>query len=132
MLSTTEPQPERGQSLVIFALALPVLLGFAALAFDLGQIQLDRRSEQNAADAAALAGARYIASDVPKAKDEAMRIAYQNGLGAGSTYASSGLTNPANSSKVTVSVPPGPESAFAGRTGYIEVQIGIKRSSLFA
>ncbi len=43
-----------------FALLLPVLLGFAALAVDLARIQLTKVELQNAADAAALAGARAL------------------------------------------------------------------------
>jgi uncharacterized membrane protein len=37
-----------------------VLLIVAALAFDVGSMYLERRDQQNAADAAALAGARYV------------------------------------------------------------------------
>lgn len=47
----------KGQVLVIFALALVGLLGFTALAIDGSMIYSDRRYAQNAADAAALAGA---------------------------------------------------------------------------
>jgi uncharacterized membrane protein len=53
-------QQERGQVLVLFAGGVVVLLTVAALAFDVGMMLLERRDEQNAADAAALAGARYI------------------------------------------------------------------------
>jgi hypothetical protein len=50
-------QYERGQVLVIIALALVGLLAFTALAIDGGMVYSDRRHAQNAADAAALAGA---------------------------------------------------------------------------
>ena len=43
-----------------FAGSVLVLLTVAALAFDVGMMLLERRDEQNAADAAALAGARYV------------------------------------------------------------------------
>ena len=46
--------------LVLFAGALVTLLIVAALAFDVGVMVLERRDQQNAADAAALAGARYV------------------------------------------------------------------------
>ncbi|MDQ3345305.1 MAG: pilus assembly protein TadG-related protein, partial [Chloroflexota bacterium] len=46
---------ERGQVLIMFALALVVLLGFAGLAIDVGRLVAERRHVQNAADAGALA-----------------------------------------------------------------------------
>jgi len=128
--SITERSRERGQTLPLFALAIVVLLGFAALAFDGGQMLLDRRTEQNTADAAALAGARYVPTSAAQARDEAMRIAYQNGFGAGPTFASSGVTA-TDGTVVTVKVPPGPESEFAGQAGYVEVQVGNTRPSIF-
>ncbi|WP_041464052.1 pilus assembly protein TadG-related protein [Pelodictyon luteolum] len=53
-------QSERGGAAILFALTLPVLLGFAALAVDLARIHLTRVELQNAADAAALGGARSL------------------------------------------------------------------------
>ena len=47
----------RGQSLVIVAVSLIVLMGFAGIAIDVGNMMLTRNELQNAADAAALAGA---------------------------------------------------------------------------
>ena len=51
---------QRGVVAILFALCLPVLLGFAALAVDLARLNLTKVELQNAADAAALAGARSI------------------------------------------------------------------------
>lgn len=48
---------QRGQVLIIIMLALVGLVGIAGLAIDGGNTYLDRRSAQNAADSAALAGA---------------------------------------------------------------------------
>jgi hypothetical protein len=48
----------RGQSLVIVALLLVLLIGMLALSIDGGNWYWNRRNAQNAADAAALAGAR--------------------------------------------------------------------------
>jgi hypothetical protein len=130
LLSITDRSAERGQTLPIFTVAILVLLGFAALAFDGGQMLLDRRTEQNAADAAALAGARYVPTSASAAIDEAMRIAYQNGYGAGPTGTSNGV-QAANGTTVIVNVPPGPESVFVGQPGYIAVQIRSTRPSIF-
>ena len=54
---------ESGQILILLALGIVALLGFTALAIDGGAIFFDRRSAQNAADAAALAGAYELAHD---------------------------------------------------------------------
>lgn len=56
---------ERGQILVLFALFLVVLIGFAAVAVDLGSYLKVRRDYQNAADAAALAGAPFLVGNTP-------------------------------------------------------------------
>jgi hypothetical protein len=48
---------QRGQALILIALAMVGLVGFAALAIDGGNIFSDRRHAQNAADTAALAAA---------------------------------------------------------------------------
>ena len=49
-----------GQVLVLFALGLVALLGAAGIAFDAGRFLMERRSLQNAADAAALAAANSL------------------------------------------------------------------------
>lgn len=141
LLSTTERA--RGQTLVIFALSLVVLLAMAALAFDIGQVLLAKRAQQNAADAAALAGARYIAASDCKlnpsltnaacapAVAAALKIAQLNGYGDGATNCVSGCMS--GSPKVTVKIPPGPEAVeYNGVPGAIEVQIGSRQSSIFA
>src|SRR4051794_16597888 len=54
--SVVRKQP-RGQALVTMAVSLVVVLGFIGLAIDVGMMMLARNELQNAADAAALAGA---------------------------------------------------------------------------
>ncbi|MCI0344251.1 MAG: pilus assembly protein TadG-related protein [Chloroflexi bacterium] len=51
---------ERGQVIVVFALAITGLLAAAGLAFDIGRFYSERRFLQNAADSAALAAANSI------------------------------------------------------------------------
>ena len=51
---------EHGQAIVILALAMIVLLAFAALAIDGGNAYVNRRRAQNGADAGALAGAHEL------------------------------------------------------------------------
>ncbi len=77
---------QRGAVAVWFALLLPILLGFAALAFDLTRLHLAKVELQNAADAAALAGARFLTpppnNSIPynwsAASDSAMAFAQHN------------------------------------------------------
>lgn len=52
-----KPHSQRGIVIIWFALLLPLLLGFAALAIDVARLNLAKVELQNAADAAALAGA---------------------------------------------------------------------------
>jgi hypothetical protein len=58
---------EKGQAIVYLVLGLVVFLGFVALAIDGGMVLADRRHEQNAADAASLAGGGKIAINLTKA-----------------------------------------------------------------
>lgn len=57
---------ERGQAVVLVAIALVALLAITGLAIDGGQLFATRRAAQNAADAAALAGARELAQIVSR------------------------------------------------------------------
>ena len=55
---------ERGQVLIITAVGMVVLLGIAALVVDLGFSWMMRRQQQNAADPAAIAAARYLRDEL--------------------------------------------------------------------
>src|SRR5450830_1091808 len=82
---------ESGQILVLLAVGFVALLAFVALAIDGGSVYLDRRSAQNAADAAALAGAydlaRYPKMDTAtltsKIKEDSCNRARDNHYGTG-------------------------------------------------
>ena len=56
---------DRGQILVLFVLFVVVLIGFAAVAVDLGSYLKVRRDYQNAADAEALAGSPFLVGSSP-------------------------------------------------------------------
>ena len=60
MSKTHSRTSESGQALVLLALAFIILLGSAGLAIDAGMVYTERRRAQNAADAAAMAGAFTI------------------------------------------------------------------------
>jgi Flp pilus assembly protein TadG len=55
-----KPENERGQTLVIFALVLPVLVLFAALAVDVGFAYMTKAKLSKAVDAACLTGMRNL------------------------------------------------------------------------
>lgn len=120
MSSTTKRATERGQVLVLFAGGLFTLLVIAALAFDVGMVLVERRDEQNAADAAALAGARYVLTDTTQATAAARQIATANGF-----------SNGTFSQVVNVYIP-AIHGRYAGLPGFIEVQIQNTRPSIFA
>ena len=71
---------EEGQVLVLMVLALGVLMGMAALAIDVGMVYEERRDLQNAADAAALAGAQELPSSPELAVARARTWASNNGI----------------------------------------------------
>jgi Putative Flp pilus-assembly TadE/G-like len=110
----------RGQALAIFALSLTAVLGAGALAFDGGLLILERRDQQNAADAAAMAGARFVTSDKVEARRVASLIAADNGF-----------VNGSGSQVVQVNVPP-TTGQFATWPNAIQVKIKNTRPSILA
>ena len=64
---------QQGQTLVLVAVALIVLVIFAAIAVDLSNGYVHRRTAQNAADAAALAGARELARQLNEYREQPWR-----------------------------------------------------------
>jgi len=72
---------EKGATMITVAIAIVVIFGFAVLAIDLSMIQLAKTQLQNAADAAALAGALILytsGGNQSVATAEAIRIAGLN------------------------------------------------------
>jgi hypothetical protein len=72
---------EKGVSAIIVAIAIVVIFGFAVVAIDLSLVQLTKTQLQNAADAAALAGAIILYTtdgDQAAATDEAITVAGLN------------------------------------------------------
>jgi len=105
---------EHGQTLVLTALCLGAMLGFVALATDVGVMFHSRRNMQIAADSAAVAGALdYLYNgSVTTAKTAAQ-----------SASTSNNFTNGTNGAVVTVNIPAlsGPN---AGVAGFVEVIVG--------
>jgi hypothetical protein len=118
-MSKAKRHTERGQSILILAIAFVGMLGFASLAIDGGLLYTERRRAQNGADAAALAGAlAKIYGNNP------YTAAY--GRAADNTYDNDGVQN-----WVEVYTPPihGP---YAGNSEYVEVIITSRVDTVFA
>jgi hypothetical protein len=124
-----------GQVIVLLAGGLATLLIVAALAFDVGMVLVERRDEQNAADAASLAGARYAqvtdtfsgtcpasgASSGLASVDAACTIARTNGF-----------DHDADANEQINVYTPALHGRYTGLKGFIEVQIDATRPSIFA
>src|SRR5437762_11250033 len=70
---------DRGQTLVVVALLLTMLLGFVGLAVDVAWYELNLIRMQRAADAAALAGVVYLPGNPTAANNAALEESTQNG-----------------------------------------------------
>lgn len=111
-----------GQMLVIFALCLVAIVAMTGLVIDGGLTYVQRRDQQNVADAAAIAGAyAYVnSSDQSSAAPAAQAAAAANGFTAGvdgvTVNASSTMVNGALNVTVTVTKPH--RNYFSGIVGF--------------
>src|SRR5579864_7928076 len=92
---------ERGQSLVLIVVFLTALLGASGLAIDVGYWYQQRQAVQNAADAAALAGASELPVGFSTAQSTANSEYTKNGK-AGDLVTVTNTTDLANNDSVTV------------------------------
>ncbi len=117
---------DRGQVLVIFAFGSIGILAVAALVFDVGQNLFERRKQQDAADASALAGARWMTT-IPCRAGESVATcpeAYSAALALATTHGYA-------ASQITINIPPA-SGPFAGYPGHLQVAIDANRGSYFA
>ena len=108
---------EAGQALLLMALSMIVLCGFAGLGIDMGYLRFMKRQMQSATDSAALAGAAEVGyGDVTTAAD--------------ADAATNGFTNGVNGAAITVNNPPtsGPKQ---GNSQYVEVLISQQQPTFF-
>src|ERR1700758_366242 len=61
MMRKMRRNKQAGQALVLTSTALVVLMGFVGLGIDMGMLRYQKRLQQTAADAAAIAGASNLA-----------------------------------------------------------------------
>lgn len=110
---------QRGQALPFVAICITVLLGFTALAVDVGFLRFQQRLQQSAADSAALAGAMELSVGSTTFASSALNESASNG------FANGGNTT------VTVNNPPasGPN---AGKSNAVEVILTVNHPSFFS
>jgi Flp pilus assembly protein TadG len=124
---------ERGAIAIMAGLSAAVLVGFTALAIDVGSWQVAQRSMQGAADAAAYsAGIAYNNNDGTKLVTQAGGITAALGyVGGASVLNSPGVQNAATLVTVTVNQPPksGPNT---GKATAIEVIIQQPQPRFFS
>jgi hypothetical protein len=101
---------ESGQTLIFVAVSMTVILGFLAMAADVGTLLHDRRNLQIAADSAAIAGA----------VEEKVSLVTGDIQASGQTASTqNGFTNGANGVTVTINTPPA-NGPHTGAAGYVE------------
>jgi len=122
---------EAGQALVFTAVALVVLMGFAGLGIDMGVLRYERRLQQNAADAAALAGASNLGQGGVTSGAQAASAMnnFTDNTGGGAC-----VTPPTNLavSSVTVTVCNGPSTGpHKGDANYVEAFVTAGQPTYF-
>lgn len=118
--ASPEATGERGQIIVLFALALVAIVAMVGLVLDGGGTFAQRRDQQSAADMAALAGANdfLINNDAGAATTRARAVAASNGF----THGANGVTvdvsiATSNGAEVTVVINGQHRNGFAGVVG---------------
>ena len=129
---------QSGQTLIVAAVCMVVLIGFLGLAIDAGQLRYQKRQLQTAADAAALAGALELAYCGGTLNCTALQAASKNALTENGFTGSAALTNcaPGTSTtlEVTINNPPCALSTDpnTGKGGYVEVVLSQPQPTFFA
>lgn len=124
---------EKGQTLVLTAVCMAGLLGFMALALDVGVLYHTRRDAQTAADAAAMAGALdflYNQSS-SSAQTAGCTAAGKNGITGNCTASASDGSCTGTSTQICVNVPPktGPNTTSSGT--FVEAIVMVPQNTIF-
>lgn len=108
---------ENGQTLIMVAVSLSIVLGFVAFATDLGVVLHQKRLAATAADSAAVAAAKYLNASSAVAIKAGQNAAAANGF--------------TNGGGVTVTITPSPTSgAFTG-SHYVRATVSQSVSTIF-
>ena len=118
--------------MVVAALSLTVLLGFAGLGIDMGMLRYERRLQQSAADAAALAGASDICPGCTGYKAAAQNAAAANGFTSAFDELSDCESSTAAIGTICVDVDSSPDTGpHKNDTNYIQVRIAKVQPTYF-
>ena len=135
------PERERGQILVVFAIALIAIIGMVGLVLDTGSAFAQRRNEQNAVDLASMAGANAylncigctVAQRTTAAQNAAVAAATRNGY----TNGTNGVTLPtptvtllASGARVTVNLTAAHPNTFARVLGINTWNVSVTASAI--
>lgn len=110
---------QRGQSMLLVVIALPVLLGLAAFAVDAGYLRYEQRIQQTAADSAAIAGAWQLVNG----SDPTSAAQFASGK--------NGFTHDGTNVIVTANTPPA-SGAYEGNTNAVEVIVKASHPAFFS
>jgi Flp pilus assembly protein TadG len=129
---------DAGQALLFTALALGVLMGFAGLAIDMGMLRYEKRLQQTAADAAAIAGASNLsyggvtsgAQNASAANGFADTSGNTGTCTTSSSPGSCGCPNTVGCVTVTVNNPPA-SGPHTGNSNYVEVLVSAVQPTYF-
>jgi hypothetical protein len=141
MTVSSRARDDRGQVLIITAVALIVLLVIAALVIDLGFSWMLLRQEQNAADPGSVAAARFITYPDPNgppvydavgAHTAACAYAISNGIFEASNTSCNTTLDPDHAT-LTVKYPPDASAGppWTGAQGYVQVIISKRHDAFF-
>ncbi len=130
---------ESGQAVLLAAVGMAAILGFLALAIDVGQLRYTKRQLQMQADAAAIAGALELGACAGTANCSALQSAAQGALTENGVSTSSLVTNCGTPSAtgVTLSVNNGPCALGStdpnqGNPAFVEVVLTKQQPTYFA
>ena len=114
---------DRGQILVMAIILIPVCLGAAAMAVDIGVMWAVEAKLRTVADASALAGGQALV--MGQSNSEASTAA--TSIASANAYTAFGQT-----STVTINIPPTAPSAFAGQDGCVQAVVTFNQPALFS
>ncbi len=133
------PSRQHGAVVIIVAICLTVLIGMLALVLDLGHLYIGKTELQNAADAAALSGAKELNGTllgVQRAKSVACDVGGLNKYDLNSIKVANSSGTPATCSNLTISVGSNPDatvgidsitsSVAASNKSFLKVETGSR------
>jgi Flp pilus assembly protein TadG len=119
MKKTELIKSKKGSSMVLFAAALTMLLGFASISVDIGLLAAEKASLANAADAAALAGAQQLLINSDQAVDTARQYFQKNGQDPENAF----IQISEDKRSVTIQASKKADFIFAGVLGFKEATV---------